>query len=66
MWCSDKYKEVYGDKATLTVVEGENHLISRRRDEVVRNTVDFFSNLFDNTPSYDSERLSELRRPFCG
>ena len=46
MWCSEKYKEVYGDKATLTVIEGENHLISRRRDEVVRNTVNFFSSLF--------------------
>ena len=50
MWCSEKYKEVYGDKATLTVVEGENHLISRRRDEVVRNTVDFFSSLFLLSP----------------
>ncbi|MCR5828449.1 MAG: alpha/beta hydrolase [Bacteroidales bacterium] len=46
MWCSERYKETYGDKATLTVVEGENHLISRRRDEVISNTVDFFSSLF--------------------
>lgn len=50
MWCSEKYKEVYGEKATLTVIEGENHLISRRRDEVVRNTVDFFSSLFLLSP----------------
>ena len=42
MWCSERYKETYGDKAELSTVEGENHLITRRRDEVVRQTVSFF------------------------
>lgn len=42
MWCSEKYREIYGDKAELTVIEGENHTITRRRSEVVRQVVEFF------------------------
>lgn len=42
MWCSERYKETYGDKAELSKVEGENHTITRRRNEVVRQTVSFF------------------------
>ncbi len=45
MWCSERYKETYGDRARLSKVEGENHLITRRRDEVVRQTVSFFTSL---------------------
>lgn len=43
MWCSDRYKEVYGDEAELVVIDGENHTITRRRSEVVRQVVDFFT-----------------------
>lgn len=43
MWCSEKFKETYGDKAELSVIDGENHLISRRRGEVVSQVVGFFS-----------------------
>ena len=42
MWCSEKYKETYGEKAELTVIDGENHTITRRRNEVVRQVVEFF------------------------
>lgn len=46
LWCSEKYLETYGDRATLTVVAGENHLINLRRNEVVRLAVSFFRTLF--------------------
>ena len=46
LWCSERYKETYGDRAELTVIEGENHLINRRRDHVVARTVSFFRSVF--------------------
>lgn len=46
MWCSDRYKETYGEKAELKTIEGENHTITRRRKEVVREVVEFFKKLF--------------------
>ncbi len=45
MWCSDRYKEIYGDNATLKVIEGENHTISRHRGLVVEQVVDFFRSI---------------------
>ena len=45
MWCSERYKDTYGDDASLTVVDGENHLISKRKKEVVSEVVGFFKNL---------------------
>ena len=42
MWCSERYKEIYGDNANLVVIDGENHTITRHRNEVVRQVVDFF------------------------
>ena len=42
LWCSERYKETYGDRAELSLIEGENHTITRRREEVVRQTVAFF------------------------
>lgn len=42
LWCSDRYKETYGEKAELKIIEGENHTITRRRKEVVRAVVEFF------------------------
>lgn len=46
MWCSERFLQTYGDHATLQVVEGENHTITRRRDEVIAHTVDFFKKVF--------------------
>ena len=46
LWCSEKYQETYGGRSILTVVAGENHMINRRRDEVVRLAVSFFRSLF--------------------
>ena len=45
MRCSEQYKETYGDKAELSIIEGENHTITLRRNEVVRQTVSFFKSL---------------------
>jgi len=42
MWCSERYLEAYGPHATLKVVEGENHTITRRRKQVFAETVEFF------------------------
>lgn len=46
MWCSEKFLEAYGNHATLQVVEGENHTITRHRKEVVASTVGFFKKIF--------------------
>ena len=46
MWCSEKFLKAYGDHATLQVVEGENHTITRHRKEVVASTVAFFKRVF--------------------
>jgi pimeloyl-ACP methyl ester carboxylesterase len=46
LWCSERYKEIYGDQAELTIVDGENHSINRRRAEVVSRTVAFFRSIF--------------------
>ena len=42
MWCSERYLETYGSHATLKVVEGENHTITRRLKQVIGETVAFF------------------------
>lgn len=42
MWCSEKYKETYGEQAELIVIKGENHLITNKRPETVRLSVEFF------------------------
>ena len=45
MWCSEKFKETYGDSAELVTVEGENHTITRKRKEVVASVVSFFKEI---------------------
>lgn len=40
LWCSEKYHEIY-DNSDLHVVEGENHMIIRRKKEVARLVVEF-------------------------
>ncbi len=49
MWCSERYLEAYGSHATLKVIEGENHTITRRRKQVVGATVEFFKEVFQKT-----------------
>ena len=45
MWCSERYKETYGETSELVKIEGENHTITKRKPEVVRQVVGFFNNL---------------------
>ncbi len=47
MWCSEQYLKTYGSHATLKVLEGENHTITRRRKEVIGETVEFFKRVFE-------------------
>ena len=42
MWCSEKYVETYGPHATLVKVDGENHMITRRKKEICAQAVAFF------------------------
>ncbi|MCR4965620.1 MAG: alpha/beta fold hydrolase [Bacteroidales bacterium] len=44
--CSEEFLDTYGNSATLQVIKGENHTISRHRKEVVDRTVTFFKNVF--------------------
>ncbi len=46
--CSEEYLALYGDAAELKVIDGENHLISRRRNQVVAEAVAFFRRLLHN------------------
>jgi hypothetical protein len=45
MWCSDRFKEIYGEKASFITVDGETHNFTRRKKEVVRQVVEFFKEL---------------------
>ena len=44
LWCSEKYTATYGDRSELSLIEGENHTITRHKDKVVQQTVAFFKN----------------------
>ena len=46
LWCSERFLQTYGTAATLQIVEGENHTITRRRPQVVATTVAFFRKVF--------------------
>lgn len=50
LWCSEKFHETYGDISRLSIVEGENHTINRRREVVVKECVDFFMGVFGLDP----------------
>lgn len=45
MSCSEKFVETYGDRSELITVEGENHMITRKKKEVVAMAVSFFEEL---------------------
>lgn len=42
MWCSERFARTFGEMATLEVVAGENHMITKRRKKIVALTVSFF------------------------
>lgn len=42
MWCSEKFLNTFGERATIEVVAGENHMITKRRKTIVALTVGFF------------------------
>ena len=42
MWCSETYLETYGSRATLVKVDDENHMITRRKQEICAQVVAFF------------------------
>lgn len=46
LWCSERYAETYGERATLRIIPGVNHTITSHRSEVVAYAVDFFRQLF--------------------
>ena len=43
MSCSERFVETYTQDAELVVVEGENHMITRRLKGVVSHAVSFFA-----------------------
>ena len=43
LWCSEKYDAIYGN-SEMHIVEGENHLIIKKRKEVIGIILDFLSN----------------------
>ena len=45
MSCSDKFVETYTQEAELIIVEGENHMITRKLKTVVSHAVSFFASL---------------------
>lgn len=44
MWCSEKYMDIYSN-SEMHVVEGENHLIIKKRREVISIILDFLKTL---------------------
>ena len=44
--CSEKYVEVYGDRSELIIVEDGNHMITRKKKEIVALAVEFFNGLW--------------------
>lgn len=42
MWCSEKFLNTFGERATIEVVAGEKHMITKRRKTIVALTVGFF------------------------
>ena len=47
MSCSERYVETYDDRSELIVVEGENHLITRKKKKVVVLSVRFFKEVWN-------------------
>ena len=47
MSCSERFVETYGDKSELIVVKGGNHMITRKKKEIVGHAIAFFDKLFN-------------------
>ena len=47
MSCSERFVETYRDKSELIVVKGGNHMITRKKKEIVALAVAFFDKLFN-------------------
>ena len=61
MWCSEQYLETYGSHATLVKVDGENHLITRRKKEILSRTVAILPNEFDKDPKRVKEQIKKSK-----
>lgn len=48
LWCSEKYMDIYSN-SEMHIVEGENHLIIRKRREVIGIILDFLENTFNRS-----------------
>ena len=48
LWCSEKYTEIYSNSG-MHIVEGENHLIIRKRREVIGIILDFLNNTLNRS-----------------
>ena len=42
LWCSEQFVQTYGERSILEVMEGENHLISRRTGQIASKAAEFF------------------------
>lgn len=47
LWCSEKYDAIYED-SEMHIVEGENHLIIKKRPEVIAIIIDFLRRVIDS------------------
>jgi Dipeptidyl aminopeptidases/acylaminoacyl-peptidases len=50
MWCSERFMKTYGAQSELVVIEGENHLISRKRKDVAASVTEFYRTLWSPQP----------------
>ena len=46
LWCSEKFIEAYDGRATLTVVDGANHVFAGKRKEAASHVAPFFKQVF--------------------
>lgn len=53
MSCSERFAETYGKASELIVVEGENHMITKRLKKTVTSAVTFFEGIFKTKTKTD-------------
>lgn len=46
LWCSEKYDGIYSN-SQMHIVNGENHLIIKKRKEVIGIILDFLTNILN-------------------
>jgi len=42
LWCSDRFMEAYQGRATLSIVDGANHVFARKSKEAAKRVIPFF------------------------